>query len=368
MADDSGERTESASEKRRQEFRDRGEVARSRDIVSVLVLLAGFAYLSLAGDWIFRELGGLMQAGVRVDSITRNTDMSVVTMMSLAGTLVNRLGRLLAPLVGTVVVVSILANVAQVGVLLTLKPLEPDLSKLNFFTRFFSTFISKQAFGQLITNLAKIAIVATVVWLTLASDQEKIRWLSAMPLLDGIRFVIGKCLDVLLNVALVLITVAAADYMWSRHMLEEKMKMTKQEVKDEHKEYEGNPQVKGQMRQRAREMANNRMMQAVPEADVVVNNPTHLSIALRYRQGVDAAPAVIAKGADHLALRIRRVAATHKIPMVRNVPLARMLYRHVKVGRPVPSQFYRAVAEVLAYVYRLRDAGKGPTTRAQRER
>ena len=137
------------------------------------------------------------------------------------------------------------------------------------------------------------------------------------------------------------------------------MKMTKQEVKDEHKEYEGNPEMKGQRRRRAMDMANQRMMQAVPDADVIVNNPTHISVALRYRQGTDAAPIVLAKGADFMAMRIRRAARANNIPMVENKPLARSLYRNVKVGKPVPSKFYRAVAEVLAYVYRIRKSRGG---------
>ena len=150
------------------------------------------------------------------------------------------------------------------------------------------------------------------------------------------------------------------------------MKMTKQEVKDEHKEYEGNPELKGKRRRVAMEMANQRMMQAVPDADVIVNNPTHISVALRYKQGVDAAPVVLAKGADFMAMRIRRAARANNIPMVENKPLARSLYKTVKVGKPVPSKFYRAVAEVLAYVYRVRKSRSGtqsvPMTNGLRSR
>ena len=167
-------------------------------------------------------------------------------------------------------------------------------------------------------------------------------------------------MDLLLNVSLVLIFIAIADFMWNKYVMQEKMKMTRQEVKDEH-EYEGNPHLKGQMRKRAMEMSNQRMMQAIPQADVVVNNPTHISVALRYRQGEDAAPIVLAKGADFMAMRIRRAARQHGVPMVENKPLARSLYRTVKVGKPVPSQFYRAVAEVLAYVYRLKKTGRAKT-------
>ena len=265
---------------------------------------------------------------------------------------------ILAPLVGMVILVSVLGNVAQVGVLITTKPLEPDFSRLNFFARFLTTFFNKQAFGNLVTSLAKIVIVVIVIYMTLSDDGQFIKAISTLGLQAGISYLLDRCMDLLLNVSLVLIFIAIADFMWNKYVMEEKMKMTSEEVKDEHKEYEGNPHLKGQMRKRAMEMSNQRMMQAIPQADVVVNNPTHISVALRYRQGEDAAPIVLAKGADFMAMRIRRAARQHGVPMVENKPLARSLYRTVKVGKPVPSQFYRAVAEVLAYVYRLKKTGR----------
>ena len=353
MADDGAERTEPASEKRRQDFREKGDLARSRDIVSVLVLFSAFAYFMLFGDWIFGHMSRVMHVAFDFQSWPQ---LDVLTAQSLLWSFAERIGLIVAPLVAVIVLVSVLGNVAQVGILFTTKPLEPDLTKLNFFSRVISTFFSKQVPAQLVLNLTKIAVLITVVWLTLSGEWPRVTQLARLSLEGGIVFIIELCLRILLNASLVLIVVAVADYLWNLHMMEEKMKMTRQEVKDEHKEVDGNPELKGQMRKRARDMANNRMMQAVPAADVVINNPTHLSIALRYRQGLDAAPVVVAKGADYLAMRIRRVAKAHDVPMVTNVPLARLLYRHVKVSRPVPSQFYRAVAEVLAYVYRLRRA------------
>lgn len=361
MAEDAGERTEEASEKRREEFRERGDVARSKDAVSVLVLFSAISYFIIFGPWIYETLAGFIRHFLELRGTIEMTAQSVHT---LACDAIVRMVLLTAPLVGLLLLVSVLGNVAQVGFLFTTKPLEPDLEKLNFFTRFIPTFFSKAAIGNLIGSLAKISVVALVIWLTLDGEEGRIRSMAALPLRASVQFILEKTLKMLINVSVILIVIAIFDYAWSRYTTEEKMKMTRQELKDEAKEYEGNPHLKGAMRRRAREIANKKMKTAVPTADVIVNNPTHLSIALRYKQGLDAAPVVVAKGADLMAMQIRKIATEHGIPMVENVPLARMLYKHVKVGKPIPSQFYRAVAEVLAYVYRLR--AKKPVRRTPR--
>lgn len=361
MADDAGERTEDASEKRREEFRERGEVARSKDAVSVLILFSAVAYFMIFGPWIYAELAGFLRHFLELRTLVEMTPQSIV---SLSINAIVRMVIVLSPLVAMLVGVSVLGNVAQVGFLFTTKPLEPDLEKLNFFTRFIPTFFSKSAVGNLVGSLGKIGVVALVLWSTIGGEQERIQTLTTVPLAGAVRYLLEKSLSMLVNVTVILIVVAVIDYAWSRYTIEEKMKMTRQELKDESKEAEGNPHLKGAMRRRAREIVNKKMKVAVPTADVIVNNPTHISVALRYRQGVDAAPIVVAKGADLMAMQIRKIATEHNIPMVENVPLARMLYKHVKVGKSIPSEFYRAVAEVLAYVYKLKT--KRPTVRAPR--
>ncbi len=364
MSDEAGDKTEVASEKRREEFREKGDIAKSRDIVSVLILFSGLAYFMIFGRYVY---AGMEKFFLRFFAVRPELTLDVNTAVTMGEDAVVEMGMLIAPLVAMVVAVSILGSVAQVGVLLTAKPLEPDVTRLNVFTKFIPTFFNKQAFGNLVTSILKIIIVAIVIYFTLEGDGELIRAISSLSLQDGITFLLGRCLDVLFNVSLVMIAVAIADYMWNVYVMEEKMKMTKQEVKDEHKEHEGNPQLKGQMRRRAMEMSNQRMMQDVPNADVIVNNPTHISIAIRYRQGEDEAPIVLAKGADFMAMRIRQVARANGVPMVENVPLARSLYKTVKVGKPVPSRFYRAVAEVLAYVYRVYGDRRAKMERRRRQ-
>lgn len=356
MSDQSAEKTEPASEKRRQEFREKGEVARSRDVISVMILFSGVAYFMMFGRQIYIRMSKFL---TRFFSLRLELEIEPEVMVNLFVEVLQLMAFILAPLVGIVVVVSILGNMAQVGVIFTVKPLTPDLNRLNFITKFFSTFFNKQALGNLVTSLLKMGVVGLVVYWTVASDGKRIQAAATLTLPGGIDFIIDRCLDILMNVSIVMLFIALADFAWNKYVMEERMKMTKQELKDEFKETEGNPEQKSHIRRRAMEISNHRMMADVPDADVIVNNPTHISVAIRYRQGEDAAPIVLAKGADLVALQIRKIANAHKIPMVENVPLARGLYKQVKVGRHVPSHFYRAVAEVLAYVYRLKAKRRG---------
>jgi flagellar biosynthetic protein FlhB len=246
----------------------------------------------------------------------------------------------------------------QVGVLVTTKTLEPKLDKLNFFSKFIPAFFNKQAIANLFTSLIKLFFILLVVYYTLNGDTAKISQLSLMPLDQGLNYMFERILMVLFNIVLIMVVIAVIDYSWQVFQMEEKMKMSKQEVKDEHKLAEGNPLIKSQRRKRALDMLNQRMMAAVPEADVIINNPTHFSIALRFDKDKDAAPIVVAKGADLMALRIRRLAEQNDVTMVDNPTLARALYRQVKVGRAIPLEFYRAVAEILYYVYQLRHGSR----------
>ena len=356
MSENGAEKTEPASEKRRQDFREKGEVARSKDILSVLVMFSGVAYFMMFGGYIYERLGKFI---IHYFTLRQELEFEPDVLIKLFMEMIELTVHVLGPLIAMVVLVSILGNLAQVGVLFTVKPLTPDLTRLNFFTKFFSTFFNKQAAGNLVTSITKMSVVAIVVYWTLAADGELIRAASTLPLKSGILFLTQRCLDVLLNVCMVMLAIAAGDFAWNKYVMEEKMKMTKQEVKDEFKQTEGNIEQKGHMRRRAMDISNQRMMGDVPDADVIVNNPTHISVAIRYAQGKDAAPVVVAKGADLIAFQIRKIAKAHGVPMVENVPLARGLYKQVKIGRHVPSHFFRAVAEVLAYVYRLKNKRRG---------
>ena len=359
MADegDAGEKTETATSRRREEFRERGQVARSQDVLSLLILAVGLSYFSFFGFYIFGKLSAIFQYYF---SYHPHRAVDGNEMIGIATGLFDEMASILFPLVAGVVVFGILGNVLQVGIIITLKPLEPKLDKLNFFGNFIKTFFNRQAVGNLVGGILKMGFIGIVIYFTLNGDGPHIAALPMLPLEEGLSWMLDRILVILLNIVMLLIVIAVADYTWQVFSMEKQMMMSKQEVKDEHKMTEGNPQIKGQRRRRALEMFNQRMMSAVPGADVVINNPTHFSVALRYTQGLDAAPVIVAKGADLLALRIRRLAEIHDVPMVEDPKLARSLYREVKVGRTVPLHFYRAVAEVLAYVYRLKH---GPAKR-----
>jgi flagellar biosynthesis protein FlhB len=353
--EDAGEKTEDPTDRRREEFRERGEIAKSQDILSLLILSVGLAYFLFFGRFIYNHMGRVFTVFFEARF---GLDLSIENTVILTARVFYEIGYILFPLAVGVLTVGILGNLMQVGVLVTTKTLEPKLDKLNFFSKFIPTFFNKQAFANLFTSLTKLFFILLVVYYTLNGDAAKIAQLPLMPLDQGLAYMFERILQVIFNIVLIMVIIAVIDYAWQIFSMEEKMKMSKQEVKDEHKLAEGNPLIKSQRRKRALDMFNQRMMSAVPEADVIINNPTHFSIALRFDKDKDVAPIVVAKGADLLALRIRRLAEQHDVTMVDNPTLARALYRQVKVGKSIPFEFYRAVAEILYYVYRLRHGSR----------
>jgi flagellar biosynthesis protein FlhB len=353
--EDAGEKTEDPTDRRREEFRERGQIAKSQDILSLLILSVGLAYFLFFGRFIYNHMGRVFTVFFEARF---GLDLSVENTVILTARVFYEIGYILLPLIVGVLTVGILGNLMQVGFLVTTKTLEPKLDKLNFFSKFIPTFFNKQAFANLFTSLTKLFFILLVVYYTLNGDASKIAQLPLMPLDQGLAYMFERILQVIFNIVLIMVIIAVVDYSWQIFSMEEKMKMSKQEVKDEHKLAEGNPLIKSQRRKRALDMFNQRMMTAVPEADVIINNPTHFSIALRFDKDKDIAPIVVAKGADLLALRIRRLAEQHDVTMVDNPTLARALYKQVKVGKSIPFEFYRAVAEILYYVYRLRHGSR----------
>ena len=353
--EDAGEKTEEPTERRRQDFRERGQIAKSQDVLSLAILAVGLSYFLFFGGFIYERMNGFFTTFFEA---RHGLEFGTHETINLTAKVFIEIGYLLLPLIIGVILFGILANVAQVGILITTKTLEPKLDKLNFFAKFIPAFFNKQAVANLFTSLTKLFFILLVVYYTLNGDAQKITQLPLMPLEQGLAYMFERILTVFFNIVLIMVIIAVLDYAWQVYSMEEKMKMSKQEVKDEHKLSEGNPLIKSQRRRRALEMFNQRMMTAVPEADVIINNPTHFSVALRFNKDKDVAPVVVAKGADLLALRIRRLAEQHDVAMVDNPTLARALYRQVKVGKQIPFEFYRAVAEILYYVYRLRHGSR----------
>jgi len=275
------------------------------------------------------------------------------SLMHLAYNLAINLAKALAPLFLVALVTGFLASFVQIGWLFTATPLIPDFAKLNPLTGM-ARFFSKRSLIEVIKSLLKVGLIGWIAFKTVADEFSNALLLAEMPVDGTIHYLAKTAALVMAKVAAIMIFLAALDYGFVRYELEEKMKMTKQEQKEEMKETEGDPHIKSKIRSIQQQMARRRMMAAVPQADVVITNPTHFAVAIQYKAGEMDAPVVLAKGQDLLAEKIREIAREHDIPLVENPPVARLLHSKVEVGQSIPDEMFKAVAEILAYVYSLK--------------
>ncbi len=354
MADDAGERTEAATPRRRQEAREKGQVARSTDLSAALLLLGGLLTLRMFGPHMTTELVRLMRESLAACDPDARAAADVARVIAAAGlALLYAIG----PLMGVLMLISALSGIVQVGFLFTTQPLMPKLDKLNPINgvkRLFNT----RTLVQLGINLLKLSLVLIVAWHELHDRSSDIMLAMAVDPWRLIVVLATVLYEVGLKLALVLLLLAVLDFAWQRYKHERDLRMTRQEVKEELRRMEGDPIIRQRRRKMQFAAAMQRIRSAVPTADVVVTNPTELAIAIKYDSTSMAAPKVVAKGADYLAKKIREIAALHGIPIVERKPLARALYATVDVGREVPEQFYKAIAEILAYVYQLSGRGR----------
>ena len=347
MADD--DKTEQATDKRRQELRKKGQLARSPEVMTAFVLGAGLLGLMIGAGSLYQELGGYTrqilghaaQISLSVDSFPRVVSEAL-------GVLVRGTGALfVAAIVG-----AILGNVVQVGFMVSWEALTPDLKRLNPLSGLKNMF----QWAKLVDLAKAVLKVVVVTWVAYLSVRGQLAELPAVALFPAgplLGFTVGLGFEILKNVLMVYVVIAVVDFLFQKWQWEEKNKMSKEEVKDEHKQSEGDPLVRSRIRNLQREMARRRMMAEVPKADVVVTNPTHFAVALRYDPERNAAPEVVAKGVDLVARRIIEVAEEHGVPLYQAPPVARALYHQVELGETVPAQMFQTVAEILAHVYRL---------------
>lgn len=251
-------------------------------------------------------------------------------------------------------VVTALISVIQVGWKVTGKPLQPKFDKFNPINGFKRIF-SKDSIFELVKSILKIFVIVYVAYTSIRGHAQDIFILYEIPLMQAIMLCGTVIINAGLKISLVYLVIGLADFIYQKYRFNEDMKMTKQEVKDEFKNTEGNPEIKGRQRQRMREASRRRMMQDVPKADVVITNPTHFAVAIKYDAETSKAPVVLAKGEDYLAQKIKEAAREHHIEIVENKPLARMLYANVDIGQEIPPELYQAVAEILAMVYNMRE-------------
>ena len=251
-------------------------------------------------------------------------------------------------------VVTLLVSIVQVGWKVSTKPMKPELSKLNPLNGFKRIF-SKDSLFELVKSILKIVIIIYIAYTSIKDNANDLFELYDLGLNQAVALVGTLIINTGIKISIVYLVIGLADFIYQKHKFNEDMKMTKQEVKDEYKNTEGDPQIKGRQRRKMQEVSQKRMMQDVPKADVVITNPTHFAVALKYEAEVSSAPVVLAKGEDYLAQKIKEVARENKIEIVENKPLARMLYHNVDVGAEIPPELYQAVAEVLAAVYKAKN-------------
>jgi len=350
------ERTEPASDKKKDDARKKGKVFRSQELNSAVVLVFGALILYLTG--------ASMASGLA--EMTRGLFSSVAVYRITAGGapdfalgIIVRFGEIVFPLVAGVTVIGLALNFAQVGFMFTLEPLMPDFNRVNPLNGIKKVLVSRRSMVELLKNVLKVIVVGYIAW-------DAVRGILAetITLMDGdaagvLSFMAKGAMALAFKTGLAFLVLAALDYAYQKFEFGKEMRMTKQEVKEEGKMLEGDPQVKARVRSIQRRIAYRRMMQDVPTADVVVTNPTHIAVAIKYDTGEMSAPKVVAKGAELIARKIREIALEHGVPIVEDRPLARTLYGTVEVGEEIPEKLFQAVAQLLAYIYRLKSDAPG---------
>jgi len=344
------EKTEQPTPKKRQELREKGEVAKSKELPALAVLLAALITLSLFGSFMYNHIQIIMKSAFSFPNIH---NFNIPEFLKFAQNIIGRFIILLSPLFAAIFITAILSNIMQVGFMLSGETIIPKLSKIDPIKGFGRLF-SKQSFMELIKSLLKLTIVGGIAFLAIKGEMKNFVLLGDMEVNSIFVYILKIFFKIFIRCSLAMIVLVIIDYAFQKWEFENRIKMTKQEVKEEFKKSEGDPLIKSRIKSIQMEMARKRMMQDVPEADVVITNPTHLAVALKYDGTSMTAPKVIAKGSRKISEKIKDVASKHGIPVLENKELARNLYSLVDVGQEIPPALYQIVAELLAYIYKLK--------------
>jgi len=351
------DKTEDPTDKRTKDFREKGRVAQSRDLASTGVLLAvGVA----AAAWMPGILRAAEELGHQFLGVgPANSDLFLADPIAILKTSLFNTLWMAGPILLAAMTAGLLLAIAQVGLMWSWKPLEPDPNKMNPISGIKQKLFSMQAVFEWLKAMAKVTVIGTVGFKVSKAYAGGLSGLASLPLTDSVAWTAGVIARLIFFCLLAMLFVGVADYAFAKWQLLRKMKMTLQEVKEENKDSEGDPHMKSRVRRIMMEMSRNRMMAAVSEATVVVVNPTHYAVAIKYEMGQGGPPVVVARGKDVKAQKIKEIARTNGIPRIENRPLARALYADCKPGEFVPANLYEAVAEVLAFVYRLKERRAG---------
>jgi flagellar biosynthesis protein FlhB len=354
MAESTGDKTEAPTPRRRQEAREQGNIARSQDLTSAVLLIGGLLLLKWFGMNLLSALRSIVEQMLSVRSLSNANPYSI------ADQAFGALGQIavnVAPVLVGVMLIVIAVNIAQVGLILSPARIQPNLEALNPFRGIGKILGRGQGPIHLLMNIVKVVLVGLVAYSAIGDRLGEIISVQRLTFLQSFGIGAQIVFNIGMRVGILLLVLAIFDYFNQRQRIEQSLRMTKQEVKDEMRRMDGDPMIKQRRRQIAIARARERLKKEVPKADVVVTNPTHFAVALKYDPSMHA-PKLVAKGADFLAQRIRELAIESGIPIVERAPLARAIYRMVDVGEEIPEQFYSAVAEILAYVYELNRKAK----------
>ncbi|QHT46671.1 flagellar biosynthesis protein FlhB [Bacillus sp. SB49] len=343
------EKTEKATPKKRKDTRKKGQVPKSQDVNTGFLLLLVFGVLYLTGGFMKETMTGMYEHAFTdylYMDLTEERTASVFLEMT------TEAAKVVAPVMGIAILAGLASNLLQVGVMFTSEPLKMDLKRLDPIKGAKRIF-SARALVELLKSLLKISVIGIISFSVIWYYKDEMMLMSQKNVDAALAFFGTTTVIMGLVSALALLLLSVLDYTYQRYDHEKNIRMSKKDVKDEHKNIEGDPQIKAKIKEKQRQMAASRMMSEVPKADVIITNPTHYAIAIKYDEAQSSAPIVIAKGVDVLAMKIKEVAKANGVPAVENRPLARSLYQHAELDQPIDEQFYKAVAEVLAYVYQL---------------
>ena len=348
------DKTEEPTPKKKKDARKQGNIAKSAEVNKAMTFIAILVVIYMMSGSIISELQGFIVNILSGDfSMTMNDNTIKILMFKVMMSFM----KIVLPISLIIMVFGILGSLIQTGLFFSMESLKPKFSKLNPLTGLKNMF-SMKAIVNLIKSMVVICIMIYLGYSFMSKNFEGIIKSGDIYLPYMFNIVLDLIKSILTSITLAIAVVAALDYGYEKFSHKKGLKMTKQEVKEEYKQMEGDPHIKGKIKQKQRQMANQRMMQAVPSSTVIVTNPTHISIAIRYEQGKDTTPIVVAKGADEVAFRIREIAKSHDIPIIENVPLARLIYKEVDIDQEIPEEMYKAVAEVLVAVYKIKNKYK----------
>ena len=355
----SGEKTEKATPKKQKKARDEGQVAKSQEISTAVMLIAGFVALGAFGIRMLNGILGIFAFHYYMIPFNDPMSISLTQVSRHVAYVFGQVLTIAAPMFIVCAVVGFVSSILQVKWNPTTKPLKPKFSRMNPI-KGFKKIISMQSLVNFVKSMLKMIAIGVVVYFTVFSELDSIPSILDMSFVVAVSYIAGLILNFGITIGVLYIFIAIIDYAYTRWKHAKDLRMTKHEVKQEYKEQEGNPQIKGKIRQKMREASMRRMMQSVPQADVVITNPTHYAVALKYDMlSFGGAPILVAKGVDFMAKRIREKAEEFSVPIIENPPLARAIYSDVDIDQEIPEELYVAVAEIMAYVYRLRNQQQG---------